>query len=396
MPERSLRVVKTDKTFFNKISNSLSRLLIPTRISFNNVLITLKRNNLIKAFEAVSQDNLDDSKKDLLQSKYEEAYTLYLESIDKFVMDSVYKKVKNNTASPFERDSLSKYYMIVQLKDSEYTEYKHKKQKFLLELDYDIVKNTKKEKLLNRFDNLYVKKMDVLYKGILKNYSVRLSDGYKKKNSMQSDVYQDIFDTLEEYVINILPIKKKSDTENLYAKIDDEYDEVEKFSVGKLDEKDYIERNMLLLAISRQLFTHSLPLVAVEQCYNQLIDNSRNLIINAKNDKKKEEAYQVLLKLIKEYNLNLLSSKVYWEKQDEKEQYKNIWDKYNDNCSEQEKEIICIKSDLAQVRKLDIDTTKIQNFYKAKLVDYGVMRQLKNSIKALASAKYIKNKVGAK
>ena len=148
MPERSLRVVKTDKTFFNKISNTLTKLLIPTRVSFNSVLITLKRNSLLKAYEAYTNTSQDDSKKEILQNKYEDAYTLYLESIDKFIMDSIYKKVKNDTATPFEREALSKYYTIVQLKDVEYVEYKHKKQKFLLELDYESIKNGKKEKAI--------------------------------------------------------------------------------------------------------------------------------------------------------------------------------------------------------------------------------------------------------
>ena len=65
------------------------------------MMISIKRNNLIKAYSnyevAVKEDDID--KKDSLFKKYEEAYSLYLEAIDKYIMDSVYKKVKNNTAS---------------------------------------------------------------------------------------------------------------------------------------------------------------------------------------------------------------------------------------------------------------------------------------------------------
>ena len=41
------------------------------------------------------------------------------------MMDSVYKKVKNDTATDFEKMALSKYYMVTHLKDSEYLEYKY-------------------------------------------------------------------------------------------------------------------------------------------------------------------------------------------------------------------------------------------------------------------------------
>ena len=58
-------------------------------------------------------------------------------------MDSIYKKVKNNTATDFEKNALSKYYGVISLKENEYVEYKYRKQKFLIELDNENVKNIK-------------------------------------------------------------------------------------------------------------------------------------------------------------------------------------------------------------------------------------------------------------
>lgn len=388
MQERSLRVVKTDKTFFNKISSTLTKLLIPTRVSLNSVLITLKRNALIKAYEVYTNASEEDPKKENLQNKYEDSYTLYLESIDKFIMDSIYKKVKNDTATPFEREALSKYYIIVQLKDVEYLEYKYKKQKFLLELDYDSIRNGKKEKLIEKYNKLYTKKMDSLYKGILKTYAVQLSDSYKTKQETQKEVYNKIYETIEDYVVNILPIKIKQ--EKTYAKIMKDYDEVQKFDVGKLDERDNLEKNMLLLGISRQLFTHSLPLAAAEQCYNQLIKDARTLIINAKNTKKQDDAYKTLILIVKEYNLKLLATKVYWEKPDDKEIYKKLWENYNNLKTEKEQEIVCLRSELVSLAKLENKNIKIEKFYKDKLVSYGVMKNMKDSCKTIKNAKYIK------
>ena len=130
MEERSLRVYQ-QKTFFSKIGTTISKILIPTQIGFNGVMISVKRNNLLKAYEVFKQYKGEDSvKKENLSKKYEDTFALYLESIDKYVMDSVYKKVKNRNATQFEEEALSKYYMITHLKETQYLEYKYRKQKY--------------------------------------------------------------------------------------------------------------------------------------------------------------------------------------------------------------------------------------------------------------------------
>jgi len=42
-------------------------------------------------------------------------------------------------------------------------------------------------------------------------------------------------------------------------------------SLGKLDEKDNLERTIILLNISRTLFTHSLPMPVIEECFRKII-----------------------------------------------------------------------------------------------------------------------------
>jgi hypothetical protein len=394
MEERSLKVIAPDTTFFNKISNTLTKILMPTKLGLNGFLINIKRNNAIKAFENLENitDETDSNKKDQLNNRFEESYTLYLESIDKFIMDSIYKKVKNGTATTFERESLSKYYNIVHLKESEYIEYKYQKQRFLLAVDYENVSSNEKEKVVARYEKLYIKKVDALYKGILKHYSVKLADGQKNKNEDTVVIYKNIFAILEEYIKEILPIKFKVENKENYSKIISEYEEYEKFSVGKLDEKDFLEKNMILLGLSRVLFTHSLPLVAAEQCYNKLLRDTRNLIMNLKNETKREEAYQMLLKLIEDYNVKLLSTKVYWDKPEEREVYKKFWSDYSKAKTSEEKEILSLKRELYDLRNSSEKYNKIRSYYKAKLVDLGVMKNLHNSVTIGKSARYVKIK----
>lgn len=401
MAERGLRVLEADKTFFGKITNTITKLLIPTKVGINGLLILTKRNNVIKAYENYTdEDNNDETnKKDILLKKYEDMYALYLESIDKYVMDSIYKKVKNNTASSFEKNALSQYYNVVHLKETQYIEYKYRKQKYLLELDYESVLSQNKEKQLKRYQKFYAEKMESLYKAILKNYSIQLADnvgGTERKDK----IYENIFGTLEEYISNILPIKLQVDEKSSYKEILKEYDKFNTFLAGKLDEKDIIEKKAVLLGISRKLFTHSLPLIVAEQCYIKLLKDTRNLIITAKNDKKKNNAYEMLLNLIEDYNIKLLSTKIYWDKPQKREEYKKFWEEYNkikklESTSQGEylkqKEILFIKNDLKALNEKQEKYADIIKFHKEKLVELGVMRKINNSCKTLEQ-KYLKKK----
>lgn len=381
MEQRSLRVVETNKTFFNKISNTLTKLLVPTRIGLNSMLISIKRNSLLKAYVSYLGTQ-DESKKELAAKKYEDAYSLYLEVIDKNIMDSLYKKVKNGIASNFEKEALAKYYFVVSLKNENYLEYKYKKQEYLLQIDYETASNIKKESLLRTYKEFYVSKMDSLYKGLLKNYSVEITDNFKKDKPSEK-TYEKIFLGLETYVSEILPIKIWLDEEN--TKYKEEYEKYEEVSIGKLNEQEKILKNMVLIGISRAFFTHSLPLAATERCYIELMKQVRNIIVSQTNKTKRKKVYETLVRIIEEYNLKLLSTKVYWDNPDDKIKYKTFWDKYNKvNKIKKEKEkqtqklILFLKQD---IKKLYVNKRKYQkiiNLHKEYLVELGAMRILKN------------------
>ena len=71
MEERSLRITGTNTNFFNRLTKTLTKLLIPTKIGINGMLITLKRNNLIKAFENYKKDT-ENYNTDELEKKYDD------------------------------------------------------------------------------------------------------------------------------------------------------------------------------------------------------------------------------------------------------------------------------------------------------------------------------------
>ena len=394
MEEKSLKITGANTTFFNKITNKLTKILIPTKVGLNGMFISIKRNNLIKSYEYYKTNEKE------FEERFEQSYTNYLEAIDKYIMDSIYKKVKNGSASEYEKNALSKYYEVTSLKENEFLEYKYRKQKYLLELDYQGILSSGKDKIVQKYNDFYINKIDTLYKGILKNYSIKLADLTNIYDSSKEWIYTKIFYTLEDYVLNVLPLKIKLNGAEQYGEIIPEFEKYQSYTVGKLDTKDNIEKNMVLLGISRMIFTHSLPLVVAEQCYEKLLKDARSLVQDTKIATKRERAYSTLLNLIEEYNLKLLSTKVYWDNNEAKETYKKFWNKYIEISKLKEtnfieyvrqKEILFIKDDIKKLHNTKIDYSKIIKYYKRKLVDYGVMKQIQSSY--TSQGKYTKNKV---
>lgn len=389
MEEKSLRVYDTEKTFFSKIGNTLTKLLIPGKMGLNGVLISMKRNNMLKSYENYIENEKNNDRKGVYLKKFEEAYSLYLDAIDKNVIDAIYKRVKNNTATEFEKDALSKYYGVIHIKDVDYTEYKNKKQKFLLELDNENIQATGKAKVIKRFDAFYLDKIDNLYKNIIKQYSVRLLD--LNTENEKNEIYNKICQTIEEYVNNVLPRKiEQNPSKEVYVEINEDYTRYKNSKFTKADQNDVIEKNMILLGLSRRLFTHSLPLGVAEQCYNKLLDDIRNLIVDTRVVKKRERAYCLLIEFIKEFNMKILSTKVYWDNADDRNAYRAFWKEFQETegiANEQERnkkiEILFIKNELNQVRKNQNKYSKVIAFYKSKLVEFGLMKRLPNKCKSL-------------
>ena len=199
------------------------------------------------------------------------------------------------------------------------------------------------------------------------------------------------------YIQNILSLKIELNQDETVKDVVSEYEKYQSYEVGKLDTKDNIEKNMVLLGISRKLFTHSLPLIVAEQCYEKLLKDARTLVQDTKMAAKRERAYSMLINLIEDYNIKLLSTKVYWDTQKAKDDYKTFWNQYKEITKLKEKdfieyvkqkEILFMKDDMKKLGNGKTDYSKIMTYYKRKLVDYGAMKQIKNSFKS--QGKYLK------
>ena len=285
---------------------------------------------------------------------------------------------------------MSKYYFVVSLKEKQYLEYKYRKQEYLLKVDYESVTNLKKESIIEKYNKFYTAKMDTLYKGLLKNYSIQLADTVSSKLDSIDSTYNKIFSTLETYISDILPIKLRISNKENYKNIIEDYEKYESMLVGKLDERDRIRQKMVLLGISRELFTHSLPLIAAEQCYEKLINDVRNLIVNSKTKARRNTTFELLIELIEDYNIRLLSTKVYWNKPIEREEYKKFWNKYkeikkieDEKEQSEQKQVLFLKNELKQLNKNKENNNLIIKCVKQKSLELGAIRQIKNNCKTL-------------
>ena len=193
---------------------------------------------------------------------------------------------------------------------------------------------------------------------------------------------------------------KKQKTRRL-EEIEKDYENYEAFEVGKLDQRDNIEKNMLLLGISRKLFTHSLPLTVAEQCYMKLLKDARCLVQDTKITVRREKAFNMLMSLIEDYNIKLLSTKVYWENMNQREEFKKFWNKYQQISKlkdsdfieyVKQKELLFIKDDMKKIDKEKFDYSKLIKYYKRKLVDYEVMKEIQGCI-SKGNYKKVKNKM---
>ena len=273
---KTLKIITTNTNFIGRVASTIRNILVPTKIGMNSFLISMKRRAYIKADKILEKvkEVPSKSQREEAERKYNIAYEEYLEAIDKYIMDSIYAKVRTDRATKVEKRALADYYKINTNKSEQYEEYKNKKQLFLLSLDYKVLKASGK-KIDEKYEELYAVKETKIYRNLLKNYSVRLADNRLISNEKKNGIYMEIFRSLAEYVKEILPLEMKHSKINKYSKIQSEIDRYNSY-LGKLDEKDNLERTIILLNISRTLFTHSLPMPVIEECFRKIIKRYKN------------------------------------------------------------------------------------------------------------------------
>lgn len=272
---RSLVTYKPNNSAFSKINKFFSKILPKQKNNLNSIYISIKRNNIIKKYNLMlnSQDEID---------KFEEAYNLYIEALNDYIMNKIYKKVKLEIANDEEKNILSNYYYILKLKEDKYEEYSLRKQKYLLLLDYE---NTKEEKIFETYNKVYLYKLKEIYNNLLEIYD--------KKNDTEN-----ILKTLEEYVedSSLDELILESDLGKKYI------NQIEDYNENNVIKR--IQKKEILLDISKTCFKDIISEETNNNIYKQIIGDLNNWLNQNLNDNNFKEVYNLLLEIIRKYNSN--------------------------------------------------------------------------------------------
>ena len=142
MAELQLKLVKnTDNGVFGKAINNFNKVLYSSGGGFFNIIINGKRNGVLKAYANFEdlQKQKSEAKQKSISEKYEKSYEAYLASLERYITETVYTKVKKKVSSMKENNLLSEYYKVNSIKGTEYVEYRYRIQIMLLYMDWETI-----------------------------------------------------------------------------------------------------------------------------------------------------------------------------------------------------------------------------------------------------------------
>lgn len=270
---RDLIVYKPNNSAFIKLNRFFSKIIPKQNNCFNSLYVSIRRNNIIKKYKTMEKSTKEFE-------KFEEAYSLYIESLNDYLMNKIYKKVKYESANDYEKSILSNYYDILKLKETNYEEYRVRKQKYLLCLDYD---NLKDESIKEKLKCVCLYKIKDLYAKLIENY-------------IQNSDIEGITVLLEEW-LNTAVIKElhgETERENEYIALNTDYDEN--------DVLKRIQKYNFILYLIEEDFKELVSNESNNKVYLNIIEIINDWLNNNLKDKNFKEVYNVLIEIIKKYN----------------------------------------------------------------------------------------------
>ena len=316
-----LKLVKrTEEGFFGKAISNIGRAVYSSGSSLYTLLISTKRNSVLKHFNNFNSAMtiVDENKRNSVIAKYEKTYENYLNTLEKYITETIYTKMQKKVSNLEEDKIMASYYEINALKGIDHVEYKNRLQMLLLNMEWASISATKTGKFLEKYKEFYLYNMEELYRASMRHAAVLLAN----VKEGDQDKYDVVYTLIENYIKNILPLLPESKQN---TQVIEDYKKYV-LSLDSYIKKEYndLRRKISLLGFGRILFVYSLPTIAAEQCYLNIISSARTLLSNYFIEADKYEAYQVLLDSFEEYNDNVLAKKIYWNTPTEEEEYKKL------------------------------------------------------------------------
>ena len=301
---RSLEIYRPENSAGVRLSRMLSKILPRQKNSLNSILISIRRNDVIKKYTSFLKNGNQKS-----QDKFDNSYELYIETINEYIMNKVYKRVKNGIADEYEKTILSKYYYILKLKDEKYEEYVVRKQKYLLRLDYY---NLVEEKSFIDFKRMYEDKTIDIYKKLLEIF---------QKNDKDKTIVKTVLSIINSYCqdVSIRDRTLEHDAVMKYIKF--------KAEMKKSNIVDVITKNEMLIEVARTAFSQEISKETMKDIYMDLIKKINVWLNDNINKKHFNEVYNLLLRIIKKYNpkvKNPIALEKEYLSKDEKNKYEEL------------------------------------------------------------------------
>ncbi|MBQ8298770.1 MAG: hypothetical protein IJX99_03125 [Clostridia bacterium] len=392
MPELQLKVVKnTGDGIWGKALNNFNKVLYSSGGGLFNIVINSKRNSLLRAsanYEEIATIS-NEKKRNTVAEKYEKVYDNYLNTLEKYITDTVYNRVQKRIGTIKENKLISEYYETNSLKGTEYCEYKYKRQLMLLQMDWETIVNSKSGYFVEKYKKFYSNVADQLYKGLMKHYSVKLTNKNEDKNAL----FEKIYSLIDGYIKFVLPYLAES--EGREKVLDGYKNYVEKIDMYAKKEINSLKKDLYLLELGISLFVYCLPILATEECYMDLLERARRSLPNIYITADKFEMYNLLLDVIESYAYNVWSKKSMWESDIEKQDFENFWAKLTEykklqridlNEYKKVREILFITYELKLFKKENKEYKELRAYYRDRMKQLGGLRKFKNSYKKMSGA----------
>ena len=388
-PNVSLTLSKrADETLWGKAISSIGRVVYSSSFNIYVLLIAAKRSSVLRAFNNYIHvnDYKDESKREQICEKYKKAYTNYVNTIEKYIVENVYTKMQKSAATLEEEHIMSKYYEVCKYKNEDQVLYRTKLEKLALGVDWNTVQTAKSDNFIERYKEFYLYTIEESYKAEMRHNAILLANAKEGDR----DQYEAIYSLIDSYIKEVLPVLPESASTNHIIKDYKKY----VAAIDSYDKKDFLElrKRLALLSFTKDLFEFSLPMVAKEQCYKEIIEIARIILTNYYTEAEQFAAYEVILDAIEEYIENILDYKTTWENEAEKASYEKVNNKLRTlrklaridyDGYKNQREVLFINYDLECMDKAKIKLPEVRAYYRERLIIRHALRELKKKARVI-------------
>ena len=388
-PNVSLKLSKrADETIWGRAISSIGRVVYSSSFNIYILLIAAKSSGVLKAYKNFININdfKEEAKRDAINEKYKKTYQNYINILEKYITENIYTKMQKNAATIDEQHTMASYYEICKYKNEDQVLFRTKLETLVLNMDWGYVQSTKSELFLDKYKEFYLYNIEELYKAQMRHNSILLANAKEGDR----DQYEAVYSLIESYIKEVLPILPETSENNQIIKDYRKYVS----TIDTYEKKDFLElrKRLTLLGFSKQLFEFSLPMVAKEQCYKEIIEVARIILTNYYTDAEKFACYEVILDAIEEYVDNILDYKTTWDSEEDKTNYEAFKDKFSIlkklaridfESYKKQREILFIKYDLMYMKKNNIKLPEVRDYYKERLIIRNAIRMLKGTPKVM-------------